>query len=139
MLKIIESPEIQCKIIGVPENKFQFLGKFYQLLQKEIGSWKYLEDFFWNTEFLFEEKEIPDNFKGLMDIESNAEYINLPKILVSPFETLCKSENLQLQIGDEYESNSNNMKVLIFGNKIISPDNYYLNQPYIIAEKIYCL
>jgi len=74
-----------------------------------------------------------------MDIESNAEYINLPKILVSPFETLCKSENLQLQIGDEYESNSNNMKVLIFGNKIISPDNYYLNQPYIIAEKIYCL
>ncbi len=63
-LKIIESPEIQCKIIGVPDNKFQFLGKFYQLLQKEIGSWKYLEDFFWNTEYLFEEKKIPEKFNG---------------------------------------------------------------------------
>ncbi|MBM7420216.1 MULTISPECIES: hypothetical protein [Chryseobacterium] len=134
-LKIIESPEIQCKIIGVPDNKFQFLGKFYQLLQKEIGSWKYLEDFFWNMEYLFEEKEIPERFKGLMDVESNAEYINLPKVLVNPFEVLCKSENLQVQIGDEYESNYDNMKVLIFGNEIISPDNYSLNQSYIIAEK----
>lgn len=135
LLKIIESPEIQCKIIGVPENKFQFLGKFYQLLQREIGSWKYLEDFFWNTEYLFEEKEIPEMFKGLMDVESNAEYINLPKVLLNPFEALCKSENLQFQIGDEYENNSNNMKVLIFGNEVISPDNYCLNQPYIIAKK----
>lgn len=135
LLKIIESPEIQCKIIGVPDNKFQFLGKFYQLLQKEIGSWKYLEDFFWNTEYLFEEKEIPERFKGLTDVENDAEYINLPKILVDPFETLCKSENIQFQIGAEYESNYNNMKVLIFGNEIISPDNYCLNQPYVIAEK----
>lgn len=135
LLKIIESPEIQCKIIGAPDNKFEFLGKFYQLLQKETGSWKYLEDFFWNTEYLFGEKEIPEKFKGLLDAESNAEYINLPKILVGPFEVLCKSENLKLQIEDEYESNYNNMKVLIFGNDIISPDNYCLNQPYIIAEK----
>ncbi len=67
-------------------------------------------------------------------MEHDAEYINLPKILVDPFETLCKSENIQLQIGAEYESNYNNMKVLIFGNEIISPDNYCLNQPYVIAE-----
>lgn len=135
LLKIIESPEIQCKIIGIPDNKFQFLGKFHQLLQKEIGSWRYLEDFFWNTEDLFAEKEIPERFKGLTDIESDAEYINLPKILALPFRELCESENLQVQIESEYESNYRNMKVLIFGNEIVSPDDYCLNQPHIIAEK----
>lgn len=135
LLKIIESPEIQCKITGIPDNKFQFLGKFHQLLQKEIGSWRSLEDFFWNTEDLFGEKEIPERFKGLTDMESDAEYINLPKILVIPFRELCESENLQVQIESKYESNYRNMKALIFGNEIVSPDDYCLNQPYIIAEK----
>ncbi|KQM54303.1 hypothetical protein [Chryseobacterium sp. Leaf201] len=135
LIKIIESPEIQCRITGVPDNKFEFLGKFYQLLQNNIGSWKKLEDFFYNTQNLFGEKEIPDNFKGLMDKESDAEYITLPKVLLNAFRELCRSENLQVQIEDEYESDYKNMKVLIFGNEIISPDDYNLNQPYIIAEK----
>ncbi|SDH77925.1 hypothetical protein SAMN05421846_10225 [Chryseobacterium taeanense] len=74
-----------------------------------------------------------------MDVESNAEYINLPEILVGPFGVLCKSENLQLQIVDQFESNYDKMKVLIFGNDIVSPDNYCLNQPYIIAEKFTAL
>ncbi len=135
LLKIMESPEIQCRIIGVPDNKFEFLGKFYQLLQNDIGSWKKLEDFFWNTQNLFEEKEIPEKLKGLMTEESHAEYITLPKILLDPFRGLCESENLQVQIEGEYESDCENMKVLIFGNEMVCPDDYCLNQPYIIAEK----
>jgi len=70
-----------------------------------------------------------------MDKESDAEYITLPKVLLNAFRELCRSENLQVQIEDEYESDYKNMKVLIFGNEIISPDDYNLNQPYIIAEK----
>lgn len=135
LIKLMESPEIQCKIIGVPDNKFDFLGKFYQLLQNEMDSWRKLEDFFWNTKNLFGEKEIPENFKGLIDKESNTEYINLPKILLHPFKELCEFENLQVYIESEYETEYNNMKVLMFGNEIVSPDDYNLNQPYVIAEK----
>lgn len=135
LLKLTESPEIQCRIIGAPDNKFEFLGKFYQLLQNDIGSWRNLEDFFSNTQNLFEEKEIPENFKGLINKESDAEYIILPKILLDPFRELCESENLQVQTEDEYESDYKNMKVLIFGNEMVCPDEYCLNQPYIIAEK----
>jgi hypothetical protein len=135
LIKLMESPETQCKIIGVPDNKFEFLGKFYQMLQNEMGSWRKLEDFFWNTKNLFEEKEIPEDFKGLMDIESGTEYITLPKILFDPFKELCESEKLLVYIESESETEYNNMEVLIFGNEIISPDDYNLNQPYIIAEK----
>ena len=28
----------------------------------------------------------------------------------------------------------NNLRLLIFGNKIVSPHSFYLQQPYVIAE-----
>lgn len=45
-----------------------------------------------------------------------------------------KKKNLTLEIKSEILNEEKNMKILIFGNEVVSPDNFNLNQPYIIAE-----
>ncbi|UOE39393.1 hypothetical protein [Chryseobacterium oryzae] len=137
LISLVQSPEIQCKLKGIPKNKFEFLGKFYQMIEKELGFWKNMHDFIWNTESLFVKKEIPENMKEFMTYEIETEYINLPKILVNPFSKLCEEENITLEIENEFSTEQTDIKILIFGNEIVSPDNFNLNQPYIIAENFY--
>lgn len=134
LISIIQGSEIGCEIHGIPNNKFEFIGKFHQMLENEVGFWKNIQDFFWNTQNLFAEKEIPETWRSFMNTEERIEYLNLPKILFDPFKKLCEDENLTLEFKSEILNEGTNMKILIFGNETISPDNFNFNQPYIIAE-----
>lgn len=134
LILIIQESEFECEIHGIPNNKFEFIGKFHQMLENEVGFWKNIQDFFWNTQNLFAQKEIPEKWKGIVNTAERIEYLKLPKILFDPFKKLCEEENLTLEIKSEILNEEKNMKILIFGNEVVSPDNFNLNQPYIIAE-----
>ncbi len=134
LISIIQGSTIICEIHGIPHNKFEFIGKFHQMLENEIGFWKNIQDFFWNTKNLFAEKEISENLRISMNTEERIEYLKLPKILFDPFKKLCKDENLILEIKSEILTEEKKLKLLIFGNETVSPDNFNLDQPYVIAE-----
>jgi len=134
LILIIQESEFECEIHGIPNNKFEFIGKFHQMLENEVGFWKNIQDFFWNTQNLFAQKEIPEKWRGIVNTAERIEYLKLPKILFDPFKKLCEEENLTLEIKSEILNEEKNMKILIFGNEVVSPDNFNLNQPYIIAE-----
>lgn len=104
------------------------------MLENEVGFWKNIQDFFWSTQNLFAQKEIPEKWRGIVNTAERIEHLNLPKILFEPFKKLCEEENLTLEIKSEISNEEKNMKILIFGNEVVSPDNFNLNQPYIIAE-----
>ncbi|KFF01337.1 hypothetical protein IX39_12220 [Chryseobacterium formosense] len=134
LILIIQGSEFGCEVHGIPNNKFEFIGKFHQMLENEVGFWKNIQDFFWNTQNLFTQREIPEKWRGVVNNAERIEYLNLPKILFEPFKKLCEEENLTLEIKSEILNEEKNMKILIFGNEVVSPDNFNLNQPYIIAE-----
>lgn len=134
LILIIQGSKFECEVHGIPNNKFEFIGKFHQMLENEVGFWKNIQDFFWNTQNLFADKEIPEKWRSIVNTAERTEFLNLPKILFNPFKKLCEDENLALEIKGEILNDVKNMKILIFGNEVISPDNFNLNQPYIIAE-----
>ena len=125
---------LNLKLIGKPENKYEFLGKVHEFLELNAGFWITLNDLFWNVETMFEEKNIPEEWKEIISQENDVEHILLPKFLVNDFKTLCERENIKLEVHETSESQNTDLKLLFFGQEIVSPDSFNLKQPYIIAE-----
>ena len=118
--------QLECEINGVPENVNEFIGEISNVLEKETGNQISVKEYFWNNE------EYYDKY--------SKRTISIPKSLEKPIKKICDKHNLSFKIDNEiigddkgysYKPNS---KLLIFGNEDVSPNDFNLHQPFIIAE-----
>ncbi|KFF18409.1 hypothetical protein [Flavobacterium hydatis] len=118
--------ELQCEIAGIPENINEFIGDISIILEKETGNWITVTDILWNIE---------EHYKLY-----NKRNIRIPKSLNHAIKEVCVKHNLLFKVnnevigGDKGYSHKSKSKILIFGNEDVSPNDFYLNQPYVIAE-----
>lgn len=97
------------------------------ILEKETGNWITVNKYFWNNEEFYQ--------------KYSKRTIMIPKSLGNSIMRVCKKNDMDFQIKNEivgekkgYEDKSK-VKILIFGNEDVSPNDFNLSQPYIIAEE----
>jgi len=118
--------ELQCEIAGIPENINEFIGDITIILEKETGNWIRVTDILWNIEECYK-----------LYSKRN---IRIPKSLNQPIKEVCEKHNLLFKVNNEVigedkgYAHKPKSKILIFGNEDVSPNDFYLNQPYVIAE-----
>lgn len=118
--------ELQCEITGIPENINEFIGDISIILEKETGNWITVTDILWNIE---------EHYKLY-----NKRNLRIPKSLNQAIKEVCVKHNLLFKVNNEVIGENKGYahkpksKILIFGNEDVSPNDFYLNQPYIIAE-----
>lgn len=126
LLKYHEN-QLECLVKGKPKNLNLFLGTISNELEKKTGNWIKVSDVFWNNE---------ENFELYPK-----RHIRITKSLKYLFAEACKEHGLEFEVTNELTgqqkgyANKPTAKVLIFGNEEISPNTFYLNQPFIIAEE----
>lgn len=108
--------KLKAKNINVAE----LLGDLFLAHHKACGNWV---DFHW----LF--NSVPDR----LQTEDGAT-IEIPSRLLQVYKPVFDKHKLSYSI-TETNDTQNEYSVLLFGNPDISPDNYNLGQPYIVAEK----
>ncbi|WKL47615.1 hypothetical protein Q1W71_21990 [Flavobacterium pectinovorum] len=125
-LLMYQSDELQCEIDGIPGNINEFIGDISIILEKETGNWIKVTDILWNIEECYK-----------LYSKRN---IRIPKSLNQPIKEVCEKHNLLFKINNEVigedkgYAHKPKSKILIFGNEDVSPNDFYLNQPYVIAE-----
>jgi hypothetical protein len=118
--------ELECEIIGVPKDINQFIADISMILERETGNWITVTDILWNSE---------EHYKLF-----NKRNISIPKSIGNPIKKVCTKHNLAFKVthevtgNDKYYAHKQISKILIFGNEDVSPNDFYLNQPYVIAE-----
>ena len=126
LLKFHES-ELECEIKGKPENLNEFIGEISNVLEKETGNWITVNEYFWNSEEQFR-------------LYSHR-IICIPKSLERSIKQVCEKHKLSFIVKNEIIGDDKGYadkpkaKVLIFGNEDVSPNDFFLNQSYIIAEE----
>lgn len=127
LLIIFHENEIECEIKGKPENVNEFIGDISNALEKETGNWITVKEYFWNNEEYYE--------------KYSKRTISIPKSLENSIKEICKKHRMDFQIKNEIVGEDKGYahkpkaKVLIFGNEDVSPNDFNLNQPFIIAEE----
>lgn len=92
-----------------PEQNPILLSKIHHFLKKETGLW--------------------------MDLNQlNQRYLFIPESIFSKFKQFCKTDQINYQIEDIQKPIASNLKLLIFGNELVSSDFYNFKQPYILAK-----
>lgn len=118
--------ELECEIIGVPKALNQFIADISIILERETGNWITVPDILWNSEEhyrLFSKRNI-----------------SIPKSICKLFKEVCTKHNLVFKVThevtghDKRYAHKQESKILIFGNEDVSPNDFYLKQPYVIAE-----
>ncbi|OUL63466.1 hypothetical protein [Flavobacterium sp. AJR] len=118
--------ELECEIIGVPKDINQFIADISMILERETGNWITVTDILWNSE---------EHYKLF-----NKKNINIPKLIGKPIKEVCAKHNLTFKVTyevtgeDKRFAHKQKSKILIFGNEDVSPNDFYLKQPYVIAE-----
>ncbi|WP_109097528.1 hypothetical protein [Aquimarina sp. AU58] len=115
-----------CELIGYPKDINTFLGQIYQAYIKVSGNWIQATEHFFATEYAYK--------------ENGKKHIQIPENLSASIEQICQIHDIDFQImkieeQDKYKFN--NVKVLILGNEDISPYDFNLKQPYIIADDFF--
>lgn len=127
LLLIFHENEIECEITGRPANVTEFIGDVSNALERETGNWITVNEYFWNNE------EFYQNYAKRT--------IMMPKSLGNSILKVCEKHNMGFQIKSELVGEKKgyadkpNAKILIFGNEDVSPNDFNLRQPYIIAEE----
>lgn len=125
-LIMYQQNELQCEITGIPKKINEFIGDISVILEKETGNWITVTDILWNVEECYK--------------LYSTRNIRIPKSLNQPIKEVCKKHNLLFKVNNELiEDNKgyahkSKSKILIFGNEDVSPNDFYLSQPYVIAE-----
>ena len=118
---------LECELSGKLENHFEFTSKLHWLYEKETGGFiKWKNDFYELQNLINGKKKIP--------ISINMKTYNFVKNLIDDFELNIEIVNVQPN-DDKGHLNRPYAKVLIFGNPDVSPNNYNLGQPFVIADK----
>ncbi|MDY0989515.1 hypothetical protein SOM12_18940 [Flavobacterium sp. CFBP9031] len=127
LLLIFHENIIECEIQGKPLNVNEFIGEISNILEKETGNWITVNEYLWNNEEFYQ--------------KYSKRAITIPKSLGNSIMQVCKKHDMDFQIKNEvigekkgYKDKSN-VKILIFGNEDVSPNDFNLCQPYIIAEE----
>tara|TARA_R100000935_G_scaffold58806_1_gene98128 strand:- start:97 stop:753 length:657 start_codon:yes stop_codon:yes gene_type:complete len=116
--------KFECYIKGIPNNIKEFYGELSIELDKHTGNWIKLTDLFWNLDNIFK--------------QSQKKYKEIPESLLSVIKKVCEDFDLKFEIEkqihrQESALHNESAKLLIFGNEDVSPNTFYLQQPYIIA------
>lgn len=114
---------LECEISELPNDINQFIGELYFELEKSTGNWIPFQDIIFG---------IQKKHNG-----NNKVKISIPKPLKRTFEELTAKFEIKFKVIDETkitDKNTADIKILIFGNKDVSPNNYNLHQPFIIAK-----
>lgn len=127
LLLIFHENELECEIIGKPENVSEFIGDINNVLEKETGNWITLKEYFLNNEEYYK--------------KYSKRTIYIPKSLEKPFRVICEKHKLNFQLNNEIIGDKKGYadkpksKILMFGNEDVSPNDFNMNQPFIIAEE----
>ena len=127
LLLVFHENELECEIKGKPENVSEFIGDVTNFLEKETGNWITVQKYFWNNQERFQ--------------KYSKRTISIPKSLEKHFREICDKHKLGFTINVETAgeakgyANKPNSKVLLFGNEDVSPNDFNMNQPFIIAEE----
>lgn len=127
LLLTFHENELECEIKGKPENVSEFIGDISNVLEKETGNWITVKEYFWNNEEYYE--------------KYSKRTIRIAKSLEKSFRKICEKHKLNFQINretigeDKGYADKPKSKILIFGNEDVSPNDFNLNQPFIIAEE----
>ncbi|MBT2161942.1 hypothetical protein [Zobellia barbeyronii] len=119
--------ELECELINFPENPSEFIGDLFFECKKVTGNWIPLHKNFW---------DLNDYYK-----KNGKRNLSIPKPLKEPIEKICKKHGIEFKVKNETDgydkgyAHRPNTKLLIFGNEDISPNNFSLGQPYIIADE----
>lgn len=126
LLLMFHENEIECEIKGKPENVSEFIGDISNVLEKVTGNWITVNEYFWNNEEYYK--------------MYSKRTIRIPKSLGISIKEVCEKHKMNFQINNETfgedkgYADKSKAKVLIFGNEDVSPNDFNLNQPFIIAE-----
>ncbi|MBP1838869.1 hypothetical protein [Formosa algae] len=126
LLKYHEN-ELECEIKGKPENVNEFIGELSNVLEKETGNWITVNEYFWNNVEYYK--------------KYSKRTICIPKSLEKSIKEVCKKHKLNFSVNNEIigedkgYADKPKAKVLIFGNEDVSPNDFFLNQHFIIAEE----
>ncbi|UQD57143.1 hypothetical protein [Flavobacterium sp. K5-23] len=115
---------IQCEISELPIDINPFIGELYFELEKITGNWISFQDIIFGIQ----------NFhKG-----NNRVKISIPKPLKQTFQEVTEKFKMKFIVIEENEiseTSTDEIKILFFGNKDVSPNTYNFNQPYVIAKE----
>jgi len=120
-------PELECELINFPKNPSKFIGDLFFEYEKLTGNWIFVHENFWNLSESYKSKE-----------QTN---IEIQEPLKEPIEKVCKKHGIEFKVKnvqdgfDKGYANRPNAKLLIFGNEDVSPNDFNLGQPYIIADE----
>lgn len=116
--------ELECELSGVIDKPHDFVSKLHWLYEEKTGGfidWK--RDFYGIQNLINGKNKIPLFF--------NMKTYNFVKSIIDDF-------GLELEVIEKInkkDSEYTNAKVLMFGNPDVSPNNFNLSQPFIIANK----
>ncbi|GAA3519493.1 hypothetical protein GCM10022393_37120 [Aquimarina addita] len=112
---------VECKLQGFPKNQDLFLGQLYQSYIKISKNWIQASKDFFATEYAYKDK----GFRNL----------TIPFQLKTSIETICKNHQIEFTIvKTEYPFKNKKIQALVFTNDYVSPDNFNMGQPYVLAE-----
>lgn len=122
-------PELECILNVFPKNPSEFIGDLFFEYEKITGNW------------------IPINntFRSLNEYYKKKGKLNLSiaKPLKEPIQRVCEKHGIEFIVENEIDgfskgyANRTNAKLLIFGNEDVSPNDFNLGQPYIIADEFF--
>jgi len=121
-------PKLECELINFPNNPSEFIGDLFFEYEKLTGNWIPVHENFWSL------NEGHYKSKGRTNIE-------IQEPLKEPIEKVCKRHGIEFivkNVQDGYDkgyANRPDAKLLIFGNEDISPNDFSLGQPFIIADE----
>jgi len=127
LLWTFNKPELECELKSFPKNQSEFIGDLFFEFEKITGNWIPLHKHFWAFNEYFK--------------KNGKRYISIPKPLSIAIQKTCEKHGIEFKIKREIEGDNKgyadrpNVKLLIFGNEDVSPNDFSLGQPYIIADE----
>lgn len=114
---------LECQLSELPNEIHQFIGNLYFALEKITGNWISFQNIIFG---------IQQFHRG-----NNKVRINIPEPLKETFKAITNKYNIKFEIIKENKIDKDDyseIKILIFGNRDVSPNEYNFGQPYIIAK-----
>ncbi|KFF10498.1 hypothetical protein IW15_19355 [Chryseobacterium soli] len=125
-----------CTLEGIPINKFSFIGDLCVEIENITGNWLTVNEIISGFKNLFEKKDPQGRFEEF-SVNNDEEILSFPKFLFETIKTVCEKHSIIIKYVEEINNAFNYQnQILLFGNEIITGKNdFFLNQPHIIAEE----